>query len=280
MGASGNDCRSFIVQIRGRPKQWRHGTRKEATMTTLTTESPVNQPSGSRFGRTPWMIAGGVALAAAGVGAGLAWRPAPTNETAAPVTASMTSAESTVAAGRSTEQMDADKTAENKVAAAKPVPAKPKAPVHKVTPAATTHASNDTTPLATQHAQVCATCGVIEGVRAVEQKGKGTGIGAVGGGVVGAAVGNQFGHGNGKAAMTVLGALGGGLAGNEIEKRARSETVYEVRVRMDDGSVRTLTQKTAPTPGARVTVDGNTLHTTRAPQSGQMGRTSAGAASP
>jgi outer membrane lipoprotein SlyB len=75
--------------------------------------------------------------------------------------------------------------------------------------------------------------------------------------------------------MTILGAVGGGLAGNEIEKNVRKETVYEVRVRMDDGSVRTLTQKTAPTPGTRVTVDGNALRTTSAPQGEpQMQRTS------
>ena len=79
------------------------------------------------------------------------------------------------------------------------------------------------------------------------------------GGVVGGALGNQMGHGNGRAAMTILGAIGGGLAGNEIEKRTRSETVYQVRVRMDDGSVRTLTQQTAPAAGARVAVEGQTL---------------------
>jgi outer membrane lipoprotein SlyB len=59
--------------------------------------------------------------------------------------------------------------------------------------------------------------------------------------------------------MTVIGAVGGGLAGHEIEKRARAETIYEVRVRLDDGSVRTITQKTAPTPGARVVVEGNSM---------------------
>jgi len=115
-------------------------------------------------------------------------------------------------------------------------------------------------------------------VREVEVKGEGTGLGAIGGAVVGGALGNQVGKGNGRKAMTVLGAVGGGLAGHEIEKRARSEKHYEVRVRMDDGSVRTLTQKTAPTPGARVTVDGNTLRTTRSSQGdGQMVRTSTGA---
>ena len=250
-------------------------------MTTITNESPVTPAP--RNMRTIWMAVGGVALAAAGVAAGLAWRPAPSSPTDA-VRASAVSNESVVEPGRTTDQVAPEardtKVADVKPVEAKPVPMKPKAPaVHKALPAPTHHASNDVTPLETQHvAQVCATCGVIEGVRAVEQKGKGTGLGAVGGGVVGAAVGNQFGHGNGKAAMTILGAIGGGLAGNEVEKRARAETVYEVRVRMDDGSVRTFTQKTQPAPGTRVTVEGNTLHTTRAPQGdGQTVRTSAGA---
>jgi outer membrane lipoprotein SlyB len=115
----------------------------------------------------------------------------------------------------------------------------------------------------------CTHCGVVESVRAVKQKGQGTGLGAVAGGVVGGAIGNQFGRGGGRTAMTVLGAVGGGLAGNEIEKRARSETLYEVRVRMDDGSLRTLRQRTAPKQGARVVVEGNTLKLVKA-RSGAM----------
>lgn len=108
-------------------------------------------------------------------------------------------------------------------------------------------------------AAVCSYCGLVEAVDVVQRKGQGTGVGAVAGGVLGAAVGNQMGHGNGRAAMTVLGAVGGGLAGNEVEKRARAETVYQVRIRFDDGSVRTIEQTTAPKVGARVEMQGNTL---------------------
>lgn len=114
-------------------------------------------------------------------------------------------------------------------------------------------------PVPTQHAAVCDNCGVVEGVRAVQEKGQGTGLGAVAGGVLGGVVGHQLGGGHGKTALTVLGAIGGGLAGNEVEKRARAKTVYEVRVRMDDGSTRTLTESTAPTPGSHVVVEGNAL---------------------
>lgn len=111
-----------------------------------------------------------------------------------------------------------------------------------------------------QPAVACTNCGVIEAVRAVQQKGQGSGVGAVAGGVLGGVVGNQMGKGSGKTAMTVLGAIGGGLAGNEIEKQHKSVTVYEVRVRMDDGSERTFTRNTEPAPGTRVQVDGNGFH--------------------
>ncbi len=105
----------------------------------------------------------------------------------------------------------------------------------------------------------CASCGVVESVRAVTRKGEGSGVGAVAGGVIGAVIGNQIGKGNGRTAATVLGAVGGGVAGNEIEKRSKSTTVHEVRVRMDDGSVRTLQQAQPPKVGDRVQVEGSTL---------------------
>jgi outer membrane lipoprotein SlyB len=108
-------------------------------------------------------------------------------------------------------------------------------------------------------ASVCKSCGVVESVRAVTHKGQASGLGAVAGGVLGAAVGNQMGQGNGRAAMTVLGAVGGGVAGNEIEKRSKSETVYEVRVRLDDGTTRTIEQRSAPAAGTRVVIEGNNL---------------------
>lgn len=113
--------------------------------------------------------------------------------------------------------------------------------------------------MGTQPVVACASCGVVESVRAVQQKGQGTGLGAVAGGVVGGLLGNRFGGGNGRSAMTLLGAVGGGMAGNEIEKRQRSKTVYEVRVRMDSGEMRSFTESTAPATGTRVQVEGHQL---------------------
>ena len=56
-------------------------------------------------------------------------------------------------------------------------------------------------------APVCAVCGRIESVQAVQQAAPATGVGAVAGGVLGAVVGNQVGKGSGRTAATVLGAV-------------------------------------------------------------------------
>jgi outer membrane lipoprotein SlyB len=106
----------------------------------------------------------------------------------------------------------------------------------------------------------CPLCGVVESVQAVQRKGEGSGVGAVAGGVLGGALGNQVGRGGGRTAMTVLGAIGGGLAGNEVEKRVKAVTVYRVRVRTDGGELRTIEQSSAPAVGQRVRVDGHQLH--------------------
>lgn len=93
----------------------------------------------------------------------------------------------------------------------------------------------------------CSNCGVIESMRTIETRGEGSGVGAVGGAVVGGLLGNQVGGGDGKKAMTVVGALGGALAGNHIEKRVKSTMTYEVLVRMDNGSSRLINESAQPT---------------------------------
>ena len=108
----------------------------------------------------------------------------------------------------------------------------------------------------------CASCGTVESIRAMEFKGDASGLGAVAGGVTGAVVGNQMGRGNGNTAMTIFGAAGGALAGNEIEKNVKKHYSYRVTVRMDDGSFRTLAQSSPPAVavGERVrVVDGTVI---------------------
>jgi outer membrane lipoprotein SlyB len=97
---------------------------------------------------------------------------------------------------------------------------------------------------------ICYTCGRVESVRAVQSAAAPSGVGVVAGAVLGGVLGNQIGGGSGRKIATVAGAVGGGYAGNEIEKRTRTATTYEVRVRMEDGNVRTFPYNNQPPWGA------------------------------
>lgn len=92
----------------------------------------------------------------------------------------------------------------------------------------------------------CSNCGVIESVREVSAAGEGSGLGAAGGAVVGGLLGHQVGGGSGKQIATVVGAVGGAVAGNEVEKRVKSTRSYDITVRLDDGSVRVLSETNPP----------------------------------
>lgn len=92
----------------------------------------------------------------------------------------------------------------------------------------------------------CYNCGVITAIRTVEQAGEGSGLGAIAGGVVGGLLGHQVGGGTGKDIATIAGAVGGGYAGHQIEKKVKTTKHYEIAVRMDDGSHRTMVQETEP----------------------------------
>ena len=83
----------------------------------------------------------------------------------------------------------------------------------------------------------------------------------VAGGVLGAVLGSQVGHGEGRTAATILGAVGGGFSGDAIKEKMRGEIVYQVSVRMENGSRRTVEVAHAPGVGSRVTVEGSTLRT-------------------
>jgi outer membrane lipoprotein SlyB len=112
--------------------------------------------------------------------------------------------------------------------------------------AAKPHQAPQRTPAPVHVAAACLQCGVIESVREVDAKGEGSGLGAVGGAVVGGLLGSQVGGGRGKDVMMVAGAVGGGLAGNEIEKRVKTSKSYSITVRLEDGSTRVVNQATAP----------------------------------
>ncbi len=85
--------------------------------------------------------------------------------------------------------------------------------------------------------------GTIENVRKVRIKSGEPGLlGALGGGVAGAALGSTVGQGNGNAAATILGALAAGAAGEAAQGAMSSQDGFELTVRLDSGYVIAVTQ--------------------------------------
>ena len=110
-------------------------------------------------------------------------------------------------------------------------------------------------------ASLCDGCALVKDVRTEQRKGEGSGLGAVGGAVVGGLLGHQVGGGSGKTLLTVGGAVAGGVAGNEIEKQSKKHTVWITRVTLKDGSVKSYTQASDPQlrAGDVVHIEGSTL---------------------
>ena len=110
-------------------------------------------------------------------------------------------------------------------------------------------------------ARACQNCGTIEAINVVEVKGEGGYLGTIGGGVVGALLGSQVGGGNGRTAAEIAGAVGGAYAGRAIEARSKSDPVYEVVVRFQNGASQTLSFNNRPEyrVGEQVTVSNGAL---------------------
>jgi outer membrane lipoprotein SlyB len=109
-------------------------------------------------------------------------------------------------------------------------------------------------PTAKQLSQLCNGCAWVREVHTETREGKASGVGAVGGAVIGGLLGNQVGGGTGKKIATVGGAVAGGYAGNEIEKNQKKRTVWMVQLVNRDGSRRTVEQGANPNlrPGDKV----------------------------
>ena len=112
--------------------------------------------------------------------------------------------------------------------------------------------------------RLCIECGTVRSVTPVSREDDSTtGVGAVLGAIVGGVAGRQVGGGRGRDIATVAGAVGGAVVGNEVEQARNNDndTVYDVRVRMEDGSERIVTVADAGEldPGTPVTVNGNDI---------------------
>ena len=68
------------------------------------------------------------------------------------------------------------------------------------------------------------------------------GMGTVVGGLIGGLIANQIGGGNGKMLATAAGAGSGAYAGHELEMKDRPREVYRIRVQLDSGDYRTVSQ--------------------------------------
>ena len=132
-------------------------------------------------------------------------------------------------------------------------------PVHYAPPPVHRETGRDYPPQQVAAAPACASCGVVEGYSAVKIQGQNNGVGAVAGGLGGALVGSQIAGRHNHTVGGLVGAIGGGLLGNAIESHQRTITEYDVRVRMADGSTRTVRQAAVPNVGQRVSVEGHTL---------------------
>ena len=128
-----------------------------------------------------------------------------------------------------------------------PAPAAVPAPVQPVAPvAAAPVKETKPTQVAANERDWCSNCGNVESVRTITQRAEGSGLGAAGGAVIGGLLGNQVGGGTGRTLATAAGAIGGAVVGNQVEGNMKATTSYEIRVRLDDGTLRTFRQNSQP----------------------------------
>lgn len=198
-------------------------------------------PGAVRSGTHPAIIVAAVAVAAfavVGVAALMGWLP---NASSVTTPASVAMPSQQVSGG---------------VASEYPVPEQPAEPATRVAPAAKPAPAK---PAPAKPA--CTNCGTVTAVAAIEQPGEGSGLGAVLGGVVGGVLGHQVGGGRGKDVATVAGAVGGAYAGHQIEKGQKKAVTWDVRVKLEDGTNRTVKFTTEPAfrVGDKVRLEGATL---------------------
>ena len=149
------------------------------------------------------------------------------------------------------------------VVAAAPTYAAAPATTYPADPAPTYRPSPSPVPVAQARPVASNRVGEITSIEPIRTRPQGSGAGAVVGGVLGAVVGNQFGHGFGRAALTGAGAVGGALAGNNVERNHKEGVSgYRVVVRLENGSTRVFDRSDVGSyrVGDRVRLDGGSFH--------------------
>ena len=110
-------------------------------------------------------------------------------------------------------------------------------------------------------------------VRPVTVEGNQSGIGGTAGALVGGAAGSTRSHGAEQAIFGVLGAVGGAVVGNAIERNATREDAVEIQLQLRNGERRAIVQARAGetfNPGDAVVLvtTGGRTRVTRAPATG------------
>jgi len=85
--------------------------------------------------------------------------------------------------------------------------------------------------------------GVVESIRNVIIDHGQSGVGTMGGAVLGGLAGNTVGKGNGSIAGAVGGAIVGGLIGQQVEKNVNSKPGLEITIKLDNGNLTAITQE-------------------------------------
>lgn len=106
--------------------------------------------------------------------------------------------------------------------------------------------------------------GTVESITQDQVQNVNTAVGTVGGALIGGGLGSLIGGGSGQTAATIVGAIGGGYAGNRIAQN-NTTTVWRIGVRYDDGSLATIQQTASPglRIGDRVRVSSNRIELLR-----------------
>jgi outer membrane lipoprotein SlyB len=106
--------------------------------------------------------------------------------------------------------------------------------------------------------------GTVESIHSQTAQNTPNAVGAIGGALVGGGLGSLVGGGTGRTVATVVGAVGGAYAGNQLASRDTT-MVWVIGVRYDDGSFASIQQTAAPglRIGDRVRVHSNGLELLR-----------------
>jgi len=97
--------------------------------------------------------------------------------------------------------------------------------------------------------QACPDCGTITNIKEVKKKGSASGAGALTGALIGGGLGYAVGGKKHRTAGTLVGAGGGALAGNMIEKNASAGREFRIDVRLDNGAQQTYRYDSMPNWG-------------------------------